>query len=203
MDYFFKLHIQHLCKNYGELQVLKDVNMDLTSDKIYCLMGPSGSGKTTLFRILLELERADSGQFHFSAKDSITPSISAVFQENRLCERFSPLKNIMLACGTSVSKDTAYQELCRLLPEESIHRPCSTLSGGMKRRVAVARALLAASQVILMDEPFTGLDEDTKAVVIAYIKEKAPHKLLLISTHQEEDVDALGADLLLLSTMSD
>ncbi len=158
-------------------------------------MGPSGSGKTTLLRILLNLESADSGwvktvhsQHDVSLDNGISNGFfaSAVFQENRLCESFSPIDNIRLAIP-GLSKDAIMKELSCILPEECFSRPVSTLSGGMKRRVAILRALLATSSGIIMDEPFTGLDEETKSQVIQYILEKSAGKMLILSTHQEED----------------
>lgn len=190
----FHLNIQHLSKSYGQLSVIQDLSLTFDSGTVYCLMGPSGSGKTTLLRILLGLEMPDSG------KICMTPQpenrLVAVFQENRLCESFSALDNLTLTAGRFYDRKRLYQELLRLLPEESILRPVSTLSGGMKRRVAIARALLTPSCGILMDEPFTGLDDDTRSNVIQYVKEKTTGKLLIVSTHQEEDVAALGGRLL-------
>lgn len=185
-----RLIIQNLCKSYGELPILNNLNLNLEPDHSYCLMGPSGSGKTTLIRLILGLEQPDSGTI--DRPDCLT----AVFQEDRLCEAFSPLDNVRLAVSGLLSRSQVHAELCRLLPEESVSRPVRTLSGGMKRRVAIARALLAPSDGILMDEPFTGLDESTKHQVISYIKEKSTGKLLFIATHQEEDALLLGADIL-------
>lgn len=185
-----RLTIRDLCKSYGELQILNHLNLELESNHTYCLMGPSGSGKTTLLRLILGLEQPDSGSIDRPAR------LTAVFQEDRLCEAFSPLDNVKLAASGLLSRSQIHAELCRLLPEESISRPVHTLSGGMKRRVAIARALLAPSDGILMDEPFTGLDEDTKHQVISYVREKTEHKLLLLTTHQEEDALLLNAHIL-------
>lgn len=185
-----RLTVRNLCKSYGNLQILDHLNLDLESGHIYCLMGPSGSGKTTLLRLILGLEQPDSGTIDRPAR------LTAVFQEDRLCEAFSPLDNVRLAASGLLSRSQIHTELCCLLPEEAISRPVRTLSGGMKRRVAIARALLAPSDGILMDEPFTGLDEDTKYQVISYIKEKAEHKLLFLTTHQEDDALLLNADIL-------
>ncbi len=205
----FKLAINGLSKTYGNLQVWQNLNLLLHSGHAYCLMGASGSGKTTLLRILLGLEEADRGTVTriptssdsndsgVSANAVILP-FTAVFQEDRLCETFSPLDNVMLAADPSLSRQTVFQELCRLLPEESLLRPASTLSGGMKRRVAIVRAMLAPSAGILMDEPFTGLDEETRHLVISYINEKIGDRLLLVATHQEEDIAALHAELVRL-----
>jgi NitT/TauT family transport system ATP-binding protein len=190
----FQLNIQNLSKSYNGLCIWKGLNLTLSSDHIYCLMGPSGVGKTTLLRILLGLEQPDSGSFSFSPSQSY--QMTAVFQEDRLSEAFSPFDNVMAATRKTLSRNQVMAELCRLLPPESVTRPVCTLSGGMKRRTAILRSLLAPSCSILMDEPFTGLDEDTKYQVIQYIKEKAGHRLLLISTHQEEDVDLLEGTLL-------
>lgn len=181
--------VSGLCKSYGELPVFSQLELSFEPGGVYCLMAPSGAGKTTLLRILLGLEKPDSGQVQ------IPSPVTAVFQENRLCDAFSPLDNVLMAAGKSLDRQTAYSELCRLLPEEAILRPSSTLSGGMKRRVAIARALLAPSQAIIMDEPFTGLDEETKQTVIDYVKEKTAGKLLLITTHQEEEAAALGGQI--------
>ena len=78
-----------------------------------------------------------------------------------------------------------------LLPEEVLDRPVATLSGGLKRRVAICRALCASSELLILDEPFTGLDAGTKADVIRYLQKKSAGKLTLLSTHQEEDILAL------------
>lgn len=190
----FSLTIRNLSKSYDDLTVWSGLNLTLTSGTTYCLMSPSGSGKTTLFRILLGLEQPDEGEIVITPKQKLR--LTAVFQENRLCEAFSPLDNILLAAGRSVTRAQAAQELCRLLPEESVTRPVSTLSGGMKRRTAIVRAMLAPSCGILMDEPFTGLDEATKHHVIDYIREKAGDRLLVVATHQQEDVEALEGILL-------
>ena len=159
-------------------------------------MGPSGSGKTTFLRILLGLEQADSG----SIEGLQGTRASAVFQENRLCESFTPVDNITMVIPgrSSQSRKQAREELLRLLPEEALCRPVSTLSGGMKRRVAIVRALSVPCGMVLMDEPFTGLDENTKRNVIQYIKEKTRDKLVIISTHQDEDIELLNGTLMKL-----
>lgn len=185
-----ELVISQLSKSFDGRFVLDDVNLHLVSGNIYCLMGPSGSGKTTLFHILLGLVYADSGEINGLDKERI----SAVFQENRLCEAFTPVDNVTMVMPKSLEnhKSKAREALRRLLPDESLDRPVSTLSGGMKRRAAIIRALLVPFDMVIMDEPFTGLDEETKQQTISYIKEQSEGKLVLISTHQEEDVQLLN-----------
>lgn len=191
-----KLEINGLSKSFGTLRVLDHVTLSLTSDRSYCLMGPSGSGKTTLFQILLGLMEADSG----SIKGLEGKRASAVFQENRLCEAFTPIENVAMVLPGRFRENRQRAAAClsRLLPAEALSRPVSTLSGGMKRRVAIVRALSMPSDLLIMDEPFSGLDEALKQKVIHYIREETGSRLLLISTHQEEDVALLGADLIRL-----
>lgn len=213
-----KLIVRNLCKSFGDLEVLKDFNLEMESGRVYCLMGPSGSGKTSLLRVLMGLEKADSESIVWETSDSagdsspmqihasgtsrgkaaFVPRFSAVFQENRLCEMFTPVENVMMVTGRLFSHVQVRAELARLLPEESLSRPAATLSGGMKRRTAICRALLAPYDVLFMDEPFTGLDDDTRQTVISYILEKNAGRMALISTHREEDMALLGAKLVKL-----
>lgn len=190
----FRLVTYNLSKAYNGQILWSGLNLVWESGHIYCLMGASGAGKTTLFRILLGLEKPDEGTF--SLEPPPQSRLTAVFQENRLCEEFSPLENVLLVMGKTSDRERVAFELSRLLPRESIARPVNTLSGGMKRRVAIVRSLLAPSCGILMDEPFTGLDEETRRQVIRYVKEKIGDRLLVVATHQEEEVKELGGILI-------
>ncbi len=132
-----KLQICDLCKQFDGVAVLDHVSMELESGHIYCLTAPSGKGKTTLFRILMGLETADSGHLFMERVP-----IGAVFQEDRLCETFSAVDNVLMTSPSSVSRAETRRELMELLPEEVLDRPAATLSGGQKRRVAICRAPL-------------------------------------------------------------
>ncbi len=182
------LVIRDVSKGFDGLQVLRGVTLMFEDKGIYCLMGPSGTGKTTFLRILMGLERADTGVI----EGTEGKRFGAVFQEDRLCEAYTPLDNVMMTAGRHVTREAAGKELCRILPEECVSRPVYTLSGGMKRRTAVCRALLAAYDILVMDEPFAGLDEDTRGKVMEYVREKTEGKLVILSTHMEEDAAALG-----------
>ena len=103
-----------------------------------------------------------------------------------------------MVTGRALSGEQIRGELSRLLPPECFDRPIWTMSGGMKRRTAICRAVLAQSQALLMDEPFTGLDEDNRRLAIRYIREKAAGRLLILTTHQEEDVELIGGRLVRL-----
>lgn len=153
-------------------------------------MGKSGIGKTTFINILTGLEMADNGY--------VTPNIdySVVFQENRLIEGLTPVANVLAVVDKSVTTKVIVSNLLKIIDKESIHKKVFELSGGMKRRVAIVRAMLAKSQVVILDEPFAGLDEATKSVVINYIKDMLGDRTLIIVTHDELDAILLEADVL-------
>lgn len=184
-----KLQLINLSKSYGSLSVLSGLTINLEAPGIYCLMAPSGSGKTTLFRLLLGLEQPDSGQI-ICDKEKLC--YSAVFQEDRLIEHLPPIENLSLVLGKNMDRMQIKKELLSVLPEEALSRPVSILSGGMRRRVAFMRGMLADSDIVIMDEPFTGLDETNKSLVVKYLLEHQGNRLFLISTHEAEDIKQLG-----------
>ena len=184
--------IKNLCKSFGEKQVLKDVNAVIKEKRTTCLMGQSGVGKTTLLNIMMGLEKADSGVI-----ENLPKLKSAVFQENRLCESFSVITNIKMANG-SLSDDTIMEHLKAVGLENEAKSKVSTLSGGMKRRVALVRAILALKDVLFLDEPFKGLDEETLATVQNYLYQNTKGLTVVMVTHQAEDAKALGAEILYL-----
>ena len=186
--------VRSLSKAYREKTVLADLSFSLEAGQIYCLMGTSGIGKTTLLRILMGLETPDKG----SAVPEIRPesAISAVFQENRLLGYADALDNIRIAGGRRGLCCTPQEVLQNLIEPEAWQKRTELLSGGMQRRVALARALAVRSGLILMDEPFTGLDEETKKRTIQQILQFREGRTLLVVTHQEEDVQLLGARVL-------
>ena len=209
------LTLRSVTKSYDGQPVLSDLSLEF-----YCMMAPSGNGKTTMFRLILGLERPDSGVILFgtSAGDTgnndikassgmvsksdpcrirgMRPLISAVFQENRLLEGYTAIENLRFALGKRYSSEALTAYLLRLLPEDALSKPVCEFSGGMKRRVAILRAILAPTDIILMDEPFTGLDADTRQLTIDLVKELCAGKLLIIATHAEDDAELLGAKII-------
>ena len=168
-----EIRIQNWSKSFGGHLLFKNVNVTFQEGGRFCLMGASGSGKTTFLRMLAGLEKPDSG----TSIGLEGRMVSMVFQENRLCESFSALDNIRMVLKKTQEKDIR-RELGRILPVDYIDKPTSCFSGGMKRRVALARALLANSELLLLDEPFTGLDEEMKKQIIAYILERQKGRTL-------------------------
>ena len=185
--------LSHICKAFGEKTVLSDFSMTLENGKSYALMGPSGVGKTTLLRILLSLESKDSGEI-----SGLPDRIAAVFQEERLIPTLSAVDNLRF-----VLKDEKKENIERLLIllglGDSLDSPVSTLSGGMRRRVSLARALLFDSPLLLLDEPFKGLDEDTRLSAIAAVKAYKGERTLLFVTHDKDEAALLEAEILYMN----
>ena len=182
--------LDNICKSYGETVVLDNLSFRFPAGQCTCITGPSGCGKTTLLRILLGLEGPDSGTVA-----GLPHRAAAVFQENRLFEDFSALSNAAAVCP-GVSRETIALHLTALGLGDSLHRPARLLSGGMQRRVAIARAVLAEGELLVLDEPFTGLDRDTKAVVINYLKDNARGRTLVLVTHDPAEREALAQAVL-------
>ena len=173
-DPSFRVTVRDLTKSYGDSLVLDHVSLDLESGCPCCLMAPSGAGKTTLFRILMGLETADSG----TIEGLEGRSFSAVFQEDRLLEGYTALQNIRFVTGRGY--------------------PAHELTAIIKHLTPILRAILAPADIVLMDEPFTGLDPDTKQQAARMINKYTAGKLLLFSTHSQEDAALLGAEILRL-----
>lgn len=184
------LRIESLTKRYKDKEIFRNFSIEFKKHSTTCLMASSGAGKTTLLRLIAGLEQADTGNFEGFESETV----SMVFQEDRLCEGLSPIKNILLVAPT-----LSEAFICEKLAELGItdySKPVSQLSGGMKRRVAILRALLADSTLILMDEPFKGLDAALKEKTIAFVKKMSASKTLIVATHDVNEVDALEAELI-------
>ncbi len=169
------LELWHVSKSYYGQKVLEDFCAKYCHGQMYTFHSPSGSGKTTLFRLIAGLELPDSGEICLAGQ-----RISYLFQEDRLCEEYSALKNVELVTG---NKTVAKEALLCLLAEEDIYKPCKELSGGMKRRVALARAVVAGGDILLLDEPYNGLDEANRERVAQYILENTKDSIVLMATH--------------------
>jgi NitT/TauT family transport system ATP-binding protein len=175
--------VSDLKKSFGDNVVLNGFSHNFTDKKVTAIMGQSGSGKTTLLAIMMGLLPPDSGTVQCPAP------ISAVFQENRLCENLTASANIRLVTGKKYNRHEITAELLRIGLNDCENKAVSQLSGGMKRRVALLRALLADSEVLFLDEPFKGLDLDTKNLVMEYCKEMTKGKTVIFVTHDQRECD--------------
>jgi len=185
-----KSHIilKNISKTYGEKTVFKDFEITIPIGMTTILMGKSGRGKTTLLNILMGLEFPDSGTIQ--GKEEMR--LSAVFQEDRLCELLSVETNIKMVLNSKHTHERIIENLELVGLEKELRTPVKKLSGGMKRRVAIVRAVIAKSELILMDEPFKGLDSETRLMCMEYVKKCSHGKTLIISTHNHEEADFMG-----------
>ena len=170
--------IRGLSKAFDGKQVLRDFSAVLPAGQITGLMAPSGAGKTTLLRILMGLETPDRGTI--TGLQGLR--LSAVFQEDRLCENLNPVSNLRLVTPT-LSQSAAEEALTAVGLTDCLHQPVRELSGGMRRRVAILRALLAEYDLLFLDEPFKGLDRETKDVVLADTRRRCDGRTVLFVTH--------------------
>lgn len=180
------IRIEHLNKSYHDRPVLQDLSLSIPTGQITAVMAPSGVGKTTLLRILMGLEAADSGQVE--GLDGLR--LSAVFQEDRLCANLSPVSNIRLVTGSSLSRQEILSALAQAGLSDCAGQPARELSGGQRRRVALLRALLAPWDLLLLDEPFKGLDTETRKQIMDYVLlhfHKKPGRTVLLVTHDESE----------------
>lgn len=180
------IKVDHVSKAYGEQQILRDLCCVFPEGKTTCIRGRSGCGKTTLIRLLLGLDIPDKGKIEGISDRKI----SAVFQEDCLCENLSATSNIRLVCTETISD----RELEEAYKAVALQKPVRELSGGMRRRVSILRALLADSDCVIMDEPLRGLDEKTRTKTIDYILKKTEGKTLIFVTHEEQEAVWLKAD---------
>ncbi len=183
----------HIYKSYGGRAVLEDVSFS-AGEGVMCVMGPSGAGKTTLLRIVLGLERPDRG--HVSGMEGAR--VSAVFQEDRLLPGRTALENLRFVQGTDYDEAGDRALLAELGLEDVDGRPVREFSGGMRRRTALARALCVPFDLLALDEPFAGLDEENRRRCLAAVRRYGAGKRTLLVTHAPEDAAALDAAVLCL-----
>lgn len=176
--------LRHVSMAFGEKRIFSDLNLTFAMPGHYAILGPSGRGKTTLLRLIAGLERPQQGEILLPRHTRI----AFCFQEDRLLPFRTVAQNVALVCG---SQTLAQAWLERVgLGHEGGSYPAS-LSGGMKRRAALARALAFDADILLMDEPFRALDGETHAQMRALVREAAHDKLLILVTHDESDADGM------------
>lgn len=185
------LSLEGLSKSFGDHAVLRGVSLSVDARQPVCLMAPSGSGKTTLFRVMLGLERPDGG----TVRGIDEAGWAATFQEDRLSPTLSAVDNVALVLPKHTSRAAVRDLLAEVLPARCLNQPVMELSGGMRRRVALVRALAFPSANVVLDEPFTGLDAATRREVIAFIGRHGRGRNVLVATHGEDDAALLGARL--------
>ena len=159
------LKIKDITKKYDDLTLFENLNLEFPENKITCILGPSGCGKTTLLNILAGLESFDSGNLY----DFKNKTFSAIFQEPRLLPWKNVEENLMFVLKNNTKNEERknlihkYLDIVGLINNKDYYP--SQLSGGMRQRVSIARAFIYPSDILIMDEPFTGLDIKIKTAI--------------------------------------
>lgn len=203
------LQMNHVKKSFGDLEVLKDISLEVHRGEVVSVIGPSGSGKSTLLRCATMLEQMDAGEMYYLGEMAaheengkcvyaskqelkrIRKYFGLVFQSFHLFPHYSVLKNIIDApvCVDGVPKEEAVERARQLLKKLGLEDkeqayPCQ-LSGGQQQRVSIARALALQPQILFFDEPTSALDPELTVEVLKVIKGLAKHHMtMIIVTHE-------------------
>ena len=183
------IEINGVSKAFGEKRVLDNFSLNIEDEHSYVITGAPGCGKTTLMRLILKLDTPDDGRVGLLG-DYKYPFINAgvVFQDDRLVESLNAITNITMV-SKKIFRQTVAEELLKFLPEDRIFVPVRELSQQERRIVAIVRACAIPSDVLIMDEPFAGIDRDTKRKLIPYIRDKQGKGSLTIFAQDTTDLD--------------
>ena len=172
------IRFENVTKSFDQ-KIIENLSFEIRSGERFLVYGKSGIGKTTLLNLLLGLEKVDSGNIYRDFSKA-----SVIFQENRLIEEISAFDNLKIV----KNNPKLIEEILGNLNIDQIYNPVYKFSGGMKRRVAIARAIIFDGEILVMDEPFTGIDDDNKNTIINLIKERFASKTIILVSHDKEDL---------------
>ena len=195
-----KISVKNLKKNFGSLEVLKDISTDVYKGEVLCIIGPSGSGKSTFLRCLNRLEEASGGTIIINGQNivdkgtninKVRENIGMVFQHFNLFNNLNIIDNLTLApnmlkkCSKEEASERAKKMLQKVgLEDKALSYP-GQLSGGQKQRVAIARALCMEPDIMLFDEPTSALDPEMVGEVLQVMKDLAADGMtMVIVTHE-------------------
>lgn len=187
-----EIRLNNVSKSYGDKAILSDFSLSLTSS-LTCIMAPSGKGKTTIANIITGLIPVDSGEV-------IVPAgikFAYVFQEDRLLEGESAISNLLFVCDDPKAKRQRANDLLTAAAlGDSMIKKAAELSGGMRRRVAICRALISEYDILILDEPFKGLDTDIKVRLMDLVKKETSGKTVVLITHDHSEATYLGCEVI-------
>lgn len=175
--------LDNISKSFDGKTVINEFSEVISDNTVYFVTGKSGAGKTTLARIIMGLEKPDSGKITVDRDIKF----SAVFQQDALCENMSVYLNLKIVSDASDDNIRLYIEKAGL--SGYMDKRVRELSGGMKRRVAILRAVLSKYNIMVMDEPFKGLDIETKEAVMDMVADSLKGKCALIITHDASEIE--------------
>lgn len=196
------VRVEHLFKSYGDIKAVNDISFLVRRGSLFAFLGPNGAGKSTTINVMTTLLNADSGHVYLNEKTDeayFREKIGVVFQGNVLDDDLTVKENLMyrgaLYLNDKKRVKERYQELCVYLNLKDIeNQRFKTLSGGQKRRAEIARALFSNPEILLLDEPTTGLDPETRQIVWKVIEDLQKNKgmTIFLTTHYMEE--AANAD---------
>lgn len=177
--------------SYGDEKIIQNLDISLDKGRIYCIMGTSGVGKTTLMKLISGLEKCSKGTV--SGIENMKKSF--IFQENRLLPQLSVYENIKFVTNNEEKINSALKKAGLFDEKDKI---TTQLSGGMKRRVAIARAAAFDGDIFFIDEPLYGLDVKTSESILSLIKETVEGKTAFIITHNPDEAFYLADEIIFL-----
>lgn len=194
------IKVKHLSKKFGNLEVLKDINLNINEGEVVCIIGPSGSGKSTFLRCINQLERPTGGTVQYEGKNLLDKNcdirkfreeVGMVFQKFNLFPLKTVVQNVMMApiLTKHMNKEEAHAKALELLDKVGLKDKAdvypSTLSGGQQQRVAIARALAMEPKALLFDEPTSALDPELVGDVLDVMKSLAKEGMtMIVVTHE-------------------
>ena len=183
------ISIQHICKSFGSQQVLKDVSLKIPAGQIVGLLGPNGAGKSTLMKILIGLWKADSGEVQAPARIGYLPENNPLYDEMYVAEYLEFMAGMTtpsLRGRNGVELVATLIDLVGLTPER--HKHIRELSKGYRQRVGLAQALIGNPELLILDEPTTGLDPNQLVEIRSLIRDLGKERTVILSTHIMQEV---------------
>jgi len=196
------LEFENVVKNFGDFQAVKDLNLKVESGEIFALLGPNGAGKSTSINMIVGLNKISKGSIRVFGLDTQSESVNTrrmvgIMHQEIIAETFLPVQeSLELHCGyfgMAVDRDWMNELLRRLALDPHRNKRSGQLSGGMKRRLMRAKALIHKPQLLILDEPTAGVDVDLRRIIWEFVEElnKVHGATVLLTTHYLEEAEKL------------
>ena len=183
------IRVEHINKAFGKQQVLKDINLEIPAGQVLGLLGPNGAGKSTLMKILIGLWKADSGEVQAPARIGYLPENNPLYDEMYVAEYLEFMAGMTtpsLRGRDGVELVATLIDLVGLTPER--HKHIRELSKGYRQRVGLAQALIGNPELLILDEPTTGLDPNQLVEIRSLIRDLGKERTVILSTHIMQEV---------------